>query len=67
MMNEAIFWQLIAESKRAGGGDPDAQISALQEKLQSLPDSEIVAFASLLHAQLDRSYHRDLLAAAYII
>src|SRR6266576_2839596 len=66
-MNEDIFWQLIAESKQGGGGDSDAQIAALQERLQSLPESEIVEFDGLLHGQLDRSYHRDLWAAAYLI
>src|SRR6266496_6748405 len=67
MMNEDIFWQLIADSKQPSAGDSDAQVAALQERLQSLPESEIVEFDSLLHVQLDRSYHRDLWAAAYII
>src|SRR6266496_618703 len=67
MMNEDIFWQLIADSKQPSAGDSDAQVAALQERLQSLPESEIVEFDSLLHVQLDRSYHRDLWAAAYSI
>jgi len=67
MMNEDIFWQLIADSKQPSGGDSDAQVAALRERLQSLPESEIVEFDSLLHVQLDRSYHRDLWAAAYVI
>src|SRR6185436_15654596 len=66
-MNTGIFWQLIAETKQASGRASDAQVAALQERLQSLPESEIVGFDGLLHEQLDRSYHRDLWAAAYII
>jgi TPR repeat protein len=66
-MNETIFWQLIAESKLAGGGNSEAQVAALQERLQTLPEPDIVEFDRLLHEQLDRSYHRDLWAAAYII
>lgn len=66
-MDTKTFWQLIEASKSAGGGDPDTQVAALQEKLQSVPESEIVEFDRLLHGQLDRSYRRDLWAAAYII
>jgi hypothetical protein len=65
-MNETIFWQLIAESQLAGGGNSEAQVAALQERLQTLPEPEIVEFDRLLHEQLDRSNHRDLWAAAYI-
>ncbi len=39
-MNEDNFWQLIAESKQASGEDSDAQVAALQKRLQSLPESE---------------------------
>ena len=66
-MNETTFWTLIAETKQAGNGDSDAQVAALQAKLETLPDSEILDFDCLLHGQMDRSYHRDLWAAAYII
>jgi TPR repeat protein len=66
-MNEGIFWQLITESKLAADGDANTQVANLEAVLKLLPEADIVEFDRLLHGHLNRSYTRDLWAAAYII
>src|SRR5258708_7740412 len=66
-MNEADFWLLIAAAKDESGGDPGQQVALIQTKLDSLTKAEIIGFDLLLHELMNKSYRRELWAAAYII
>ena len=66
-MNENDFWHLIETARAECKGDGGKQVALIQEKLQVLPNREILDFDRLLHEQMRASYNRDLWAAAYII
>lgn len=61
------FWQLIDASRLAADNDPEAQLDTLGDLLAALEADQIVAFDRLLVEQVNRAYHWDLWAAAYII
>jgi hypothetical protein len=62
-MDDAQFWQLIADSRKAGDGQADA----LQGALAQLPADDIVEFDKLFDRYMAGLYRWDLWAAAYII
>lgn len=62
---EALFWKLIADSKRGTEGDVEAQMERLEELLSKLNDDELVTFADLCDEKIARCYRSDLWAAAY--
>ncbi|MDB6064502.1 MAG: repeat-containing protein [Pedosphaera sp.] len=66
-MNESAFWSLIETTKEQSLGDANRQVELLQKSLESLSEKNIVDFDCLFDVQMDKSYTRDLWAAAYII
>jgi hypothetical protein len=66
-MNEATFWQLISETRRAADNDTDEQSHLLEERLSKLPAEEILGFERI-RQRLDRlAYTWDIWGAAYVI
>ena len=66
-MSNATFWSLIAQSKPAAPAAQDQQIQTLHTLLSSLSKEELIAFHTHYETYLDKAYHWDLWAAAYII
>jgi hypothetical protein len=66
-MDEAVLWKLVEEAKAESSAALSNQPELLQRKLEALPPSEIVEFDRIFERLLDRAYHWDLWAAAYII
>lgn len=66
-MEKKEFWKLIDASRLAADNDPEAQIDTLGAMLAELDPDQIVAFDRLMVEQVNRAYHWDLWAAAYII
>jgi hypothetical protein len=66
-LDEATFWQLMADTRRAAGNDTGRQTQLLEERLTHFSPQAIVEFARIRH-QLDRrAYTWNLWAAAYVI
>lgn len=61
------FWQIIESSRENASNDPDAQLIALRQSLESLSPDEVVGFAQHFDACDARAYRWDLWAAAYIL
>lgn len=61
------FWNLIDASRLAADNDPEAQVDTLGELLLQLEADEIVEFDRLMAEHVNRAYHWDVWAAAYII
>jgi Protein of unknown function (DUF4240) len=66
-MNDAVFWRLMTETRRAAGNDTDRQSELLKERLTHLPGPSIVKFARIRHSFDKRAYTWDLWGAAYVI
>src|SRR6202035_936121 len=67
LMPEDTFWNLIQESRKNSGGDPDFQEEALANLLRKLPLQDIIAFQNRFHELRGRAYTWQLWGAAYII
>jgi hypothetical protein len=66
-LDEAAFWQLMAETRSAAGNDTGRQTQLLEERLTHFSPQAIVEFARI-RRQLDRrAYTSSLWAAAYVI
>ncbi|NHZ36271.1 DUF4240 domain-containing protein [Massilia sp. CCM 8692] len=61
------FWTLIDASRLAADHDPEAQVDTLEGLLAELEADQIVEFDRLMVEHVNRAYHWDLWAAAYII
>ena len=66
-MSEAAFWQLIAETRTAAGGDTGGQSELLKERLTRLSPQAITGFEDIRHRLDERAYSYDLWGAAYVI
>jgi hypothetical protein len=65
--DEAAFWQLVEETRRAGGNDTDKQVGLLDDRLRHLPKQDIVQFARIRRQLDQRAYTWNLWGAAYVI
>jgi hypothetical protein len=66
-LDEAGFWQLIAETRHVAGNDTGEQSSLLEERLSKLPPRAIVDFARIRHRFDRRAYTWRMWGAAYVI
>jgi hypothetical protein len=66
-MAETSFWQLIADTRQAAGGDTEGQSELLEEKLSRLPGEQIAEFQRIRHRLDEQAYSWDLWGAAYVI
>jgi hypothetical protein len=66
-MDEAAFWQLIADTRTAAGNETDGQSDLLEQRLRHLPSKQIAQFEGI-RQRLDRqAYTYELWGAAYVI
>jgi hypothetical protein len=66
-MDEAAFWQLIAETRTAAGNDTSGQSELLKERLTQVSPQAIVEFAQIRERLDERAYTYDLWGAASVI
>jgi hypothetical protein len=66
-MDDAAFWQLIADTRAAAGNETDGQSDLLEQRLRHLPPPQIAQFEQI-RQRLDRqAYTYELWGAAYVI
>jgi hypothetical protein len=66
-MDDAAFWQLIADTRAASGNDTGQQSDLLEERLSRLPAKQIVDFARIRHRLDQQAYTWSIWGAAYVI
>ena len=66
-MNEAIFWDIMLNTKQGSKGDPDIQQDLISAKLKQHTPEQIIEFDNIFRALLNIAYDWKLWAAAYII
>lgn len=66
-MDEAAFWQLMADTRADSGNDTGRQSELLEERLRGLPAQQIVGFARIRHRLDQRAYTWGIWGAAYVI
>jgi Protein of unknown function (DUF4240) len=66
-MDEAAFWQLIAETRTAADNDTASQSALLKERLTQLSPQAIIDFAQIRNGLDERAYTSDLWGAASVI
>ena len=66
-MPEDQFWQLIAASRNASGGESEWQESALTALLNQLPLNELITFENRFRQLRGQAYTWPLWGAVYII
>jgi hypothetical protein len=66
-MPEDKFWQLIADSRDASGGDSEGQESALTALLHELPLNDLITFQNRYRQLRGQAYTWPLWGAVYII
>jgi hypothetical protein len=66
-MDEAAFWQLIADTRTAAGNDTGRQSGLLEQRLSRLPAQQIVDFQRIRHRLDQQAYTWDIWGAAYVI
>jgi hypothetical protein len=65
--DEATFWRLVEETRRAGGNDTDKQAGLLDDRLRQLPKQDIIQFARIRRQLNQRAYTWNVWGAAYVI
>jgi hypothetical protein len=66
-MDDAAFWQLIADTRAAAGNETDGQSDLLEQQLRRLPPKQIAQFARIRQRLDRRAYTYELWGAAYLI
>jgi hypothetical protein len=66
-MDDAAFWQLIADTRAAAGNETDAQSDVLEQRLRHLPPTQIAEFERIRQRLDRRAYTYELWGAAYVI
>jgi Protein of unknown function (DUF4240) len=66
-MDDAAFWQLIADTRADAGNDTDKQSDLLEQRLRHLPADQIAQFERIRQGLDRRAYTYDLWGAAYVI
>ncbi len=64
-MDAQRFWGIM-DRTAVHEADPEAQLDALREEMDTLTAAEVLAFRNTFEAQLERAYTWDLWAVAYI-
>jgi hypothetical protein len=66
-MDQAAFWQLIADTRSASDNDTGRQSELLEERLSRLPAQQIVDFGRIRHMLDQQAYTWEIWGAAYVI
>jgi hypothetical protein len=66
-MDDAAFWQLIADTRGAAGNETDGQSDVLEQRLRHLPPTQIAEFERIRQRLDRRAYTYELWGAAYVI
>ena len=66
-MDDAAFWQLIADTRAAAGNETDGQSDLLEQQLRRLPPKQIAQFEGIRQRLDRRAYTYELWGAAYVI
>jgi len=66
-VDEATFWNLVEQTRKASGNNTGDQSSRLEERLSKLPPQAIVKFAQIRHQLDQRAYTYRMWGAAYVI
>jgi hypothetical protein len=67
VMDDAAFWQLIADTRADAGNATDKQSDLIEQRLRRLPPGQIAEFERI-RQELDRqAYTYELWGAAYVI
>jgi Protein of unknown function (DUF4240) len=66
-MDEAAFWQLMADTRSASDNDTGRQSELLEERLSRLPAQQIVDFGRIRHRLDQEAYSWEIWGAAYVI
>ena len=66
-MDQATFWNLIEETRKASDNNTGDQSSRLEERLSKLPPQAIVKFEQIRHQLDQRAYTYRMWGAAYVI
>jgi hypothetical protein len=66
-VTEETFWWHIDQSRADAGSDLERQVSILETRLTGLELPELLEFHAHFEGCLDRAFHWDLWAAAYIV
>ena len=66
-MDDAAFWQLMADTRADAGNDTDKQSDLLEQRLRHLPADQIAQFEQIRQGLDRRAYTYELWGAAYVI
>jgi hypothetical protein len=66
-MDDAAFWQLIADTRAAAGNATDKQSDLLEQRLRRLPADQIAQFERIRQGLDRQAYTYELWGAAYVI
>ncbi len=66
-MDKAVFWRLIAQSKKRSNADLEVQAETLGELVAALPAKAIIEYSDIVTELEQEAFSWDLWAAAYII
>jgi hypothetical protein len=66
-LDDATFWQLMADTRSAADNNTGRQTELLRERLTHFSPQSIVEFARIRHQLDQRAYTWNLWAAAYVI
>jgi hypothetical protein len=66
-MDDAAFWQLMADTRAAAQNATDGQSDLLEERLRRLGAGQIAQFERIRQGLDERAYTYDLWGAAYVI
>jgi Protein of unknown function (DUF4240) len=66
-MDDAAFWQLMADTRAAAGNETDGQSDLLEQRLRHLPPKQIAHFERIRQNLDRRAYTYELWGAAYVI
>ena len=66
-MDEAAFWELIADTRAVAGNQTDGQSDLLEQRLRHLPPEQIAQFEQIRQGLDRQAYTYELWGAAYVI
>ena len=66
-MNKETFWEIMLDTKKASGGEPEIQQKLIAKKLNELSPEEIIGFDNIYRELIFDAYDWKLWAAAYIV
>ena len=66
-MDKEIFWKIMLETNKKGGGDPTIQQEIIENNLNELSPEEIIEFDNINRELINNAYDWNLWGAAYVI